>query len=150
VVIVADEGSPLQDLTRPAHVYWDMDDDAAYVDHAGRLLSHGESAARDLDLDAPLFRLVAGEGDVWRLSGEIDLAVTSHLAAALTAVTARPRCEIDVTGLEFIDVGGMATLADAARRSHTHMRLLGASRVLRRSWQLAGFDESAPTVELVA
>lgn len=105
----------------------------------------------DLGVDAPpLFRLVAGDGELWRLTGEIDLAVTTHLGAALTAVTAQGRCDIDVTGLEFIDVRGMATLADAARRSHTPMRLLGASGVLRRNWQLAGFDECAPMVELVA
>ena len=269
-MIVADEGSPLHDLTRPAHVCWVVDDDAGYVDHAGRFLSHSKNAARkplafgscgtsldvlepiaalsldprlsilengplrpepmltafrdqaalaraegfegisvvadmdwliptrpttddlvrfellldqvvskldatvvcayrrsSFDVDAiacarsvhpldlggdapPLFRLVAGEGDVWRLSGEIDLGVSSHLAAALTAVTAQRRCEIDVTGLGFIDVRGTATLADAARRSHTPMRLLGASRVLRRHWQLAGFDEYAPMLELVA
>jgi anti-anti-sigma factor len=113
----------------------------------------GAQTVHAVDLGAaapPLFRLVAEEDELWHLSGEIDLAVSSHLAAALTTVTAQDRCEIDVTGLEFIDVRGMTTLADAARSSRSNVRLLGASRVLQRHWELAGFDEYAPTVEFVA
>lgn len=269
-MIVTDNLSPLRDVTRPAHVCWVVDDDAAYVGHAHRLLSCAKDAARkplaigphgsplddlgrvaaatidprlsvpdggalrpetmstalceqaalaqaegfegicvvaDLDwlapadpttdeiielellldqvvseLDAtvvcayrrssfdvdtiagarsvhpvdvgsdapPLFRLVAGEDGSWRLSGEIDLAVTSHLTAALAAVTPPAGCALDVTGLEFIDVCGMTALADAARRSNANVRLLGASPILQRHWQLARFDDYAPTVEFVA
>lgn len=100
--------------------------------------------------EVPHCRLVAGEGGLWRLSGEVDLAVTSHLAAALAAATSQARCEIDVTDLEFIDVLGMGVVAEASRSTNASLRLRGVSSTLRRNWELVGFGDHAPTVELVA
>lgn len=119
----------------------------------------GTMSVHPLDVGSdehPQFRLVAGKGGRWRLSGEVDLAVASHLAAALTAAASasasasRGRCEIDVTELELIDVLGMGVVAEAGHHAGARLRLRGASLTLHRNWQLAGFDEYAPTVELVA
>jgi anti-anti-sigma regulatory factor len=99
--------------------------------------------------ELPQFSLVAG-AQGWRLSGEIDLAVHAAFAAALEAASSLGDCEIDVVNLTFVDVAGMRAIADAARAAQIGVRLRGASPMFRRSWRLAGFEESAPTVQLVA
>jgi anti-anti-sigma factor len=97
----------------------------------------------------PQFRFAAGEAGSWQLSGEVDVAVLSVFAAALVAVAHTP-CVVDVSELQFIDVGGMRTIAQLAREANVRVQLRGASRALRRHWQIAGFDRLAPTVEIVA
>jgi anti-anti-sigma regulatory factor len=114
---------------------------------AGTLSVHPHDVGSD---EAPQFRLVAGEGGAWNLCGEIDRAVTSHFAAALAAVLFQPGCVIDVTNLAFIDVLGMGTIAEATCSSKADVQLRGASRTWQRNWHLAGFDDLAPTVQLLA
>lgn len=113
---------------------------------AGTMSVHPLDAGSD---EVPQCRLVAGEDGLWHLSGEVDLAVTAHLAAALAAAVAQGPGEIDVADLEFIDVLGMGVIAEAGRRAPAGLRLRGASWILRRNWELAGFDDVAPSVELV-
>lgn len=98
----------------------------------------------------PQFRLVAAGNDEWRLAGEIDIAVADEFAAAFSTAAGSAPCTVDVSALDFIDVVSMRALAKAARASGTPIRLLGAAPPVRRSWELAGFGEVAPTVELVA
>jgi anti-anti-sigma regulatory factor len=99
--------------------------------------------------DPPQFRLVAAGDGTWALSGELDLAVTEHFSAAIHAATAGGDGVVDVSGLDFIDVGGMRAIADAGRSVAAPIRLLGATPRFRRSWKLAGFADLAPMVELV-
>ena len=116
-------------------------------------MAAGTLAVHPIDLGndtPPQFRLVARGPGRWHLSGELDLAVESHFAAAVGAATSQGDCEIDVSDLQFIDVRSMSLLAVAAKISTAGLRLLGASEALRHYWQLGQFDELAPTVELAA
>lgn len=93
------------------------------------------------------FTLIAGQDDGWRLLGDIDIAVGVNFRVAIeTAIAAGP-CVIDASGLEFLDVGGMRHLADAAQRHGTPVRVIGARSIVALSWRSAGFAELAPSVE---
>lgn len=100
--------------------------------------------------EAPQFRLVAADGETWRLSGEVDVAVTDAFAAAFDAAASRGACVVDVTELDFIDVAGMRVVAEATRERDASISLRGASPQLRRNWQLARFHETAPQVDISA
>jgi anti-anti-sigma factor len=97
---------------------------------------------------APQFWFTAAGPQSWQLSGEIDLQARDTFAVALGAVTSSGECVIDVSGLRFVDVSGMRTLADASRSADGGIRLHGASPGLRRLWDLCGFAQSAPMVRL--
>jgi anti-anti-sigma factor len=114
---------------------------------AGALAVHPVDVGHD---EEPQFRLVAGGHGIWRLSGQIDVAVSSSFAAAFNAAAAPGNCLVDVSDLEFIDVAGMRVIARMGVLRDVRVRLLGASPALRRGWVLAGFDELAPTVGFVA
>jgi len=61
------------------------------------------------------------------LRGELDLVDAATAATALVAAADRePRIVVDLTGLEFIDVSGMAALARARR----HARRAGGDLLL--------------------
>lgn len=94
------------------------------------------------------FRFVAGETGVWQLSGEVDFGSAPTLAAAVSAV-AQTSCTVDITALQFVDVAGMRAIASAPTTPQVHVRLVGASPMVRRCWSLARFDEFSPTIELV-
>lgn len=114
---------------------------------------HGALAVHPTRLgpgEPPQFRMVAGPDGTWRLSGEVDVAVTAAFAAAFGAAASGPTCVIDVTGLDFVDVAGMRVIAQAARDRNLTVLLCGASERLRRNWELTRFDEAAPQVELLA
>jgi anti-anti-sigma factor len=98
--------------------------------------------------DAPQFWFTAAGPRSWQLSGEIDLQARDTFAVALGAVTSSGECVIDVSGLRFVDVSGMRTLADASRSADGGIWLHGASPGLRRLWDLCGFAQSAPMVRL--
>lgn len=118
----------------------------------GALAVHPVDAGND---EPPQFRLVAAPGDVWSLSGELDASVATnfgaaiHAAARATTATPDAPCIVDVSSLEFIDVGSMRAIANACRRANAPVRLVGAAPGLHRGWKLAGFGEWAPMVELV-
>lgn len=99
--------------------------------------------------EPPQFKIFADSVSTWRLSGEVDLAVSSTFETAIAQVAGTGDCLIDVSALEYIDVAGMRQIAQAARASTQPMRLIGVPPMLRRIWNLAGFDETVPTVELV-
>jgi anti-anti-sigma factor len=97
---------------------------------------------------SPQFRLTAAGARSWQLSGEIDITVISAFEAAISTAASLNDCDIDITGLRFIDIAGMRTLARSARGASGGIRLHGASATLRRQWQLAGFASAAPEVRL--
>jgi anti-anti-sigma factor len=96
----------------------------------------------------PQFRFTAAGPRSWRLSGEIDLRVSDIFRAALGTAASLGECVIDVSGLRFVDVSGMRTLAVASRTAASGIRLHGASHGLRRLWDLCGFAQAAPLVHL--
>jgi anti-anti-sigma factor len=110
---------------------------------AGALSAHPAQLG---DNERPHFRFVADGPGSWRLTGEIDLGVRCALEAAVAAATAQGDCVIDISGLDFIDVAGMRAIASAGQGRA--MELRGASPALRRLWELSGFSELAPTVQL--
>lgn len=95
--------------------------------------------------DDPPFRLVAGDGAAWRLSGEIDLACAQPLAAALRA-TARAPWILDLARLDFADVAGLRAIATTVARAGLPLDVRHASPTLRRSWEILRFDDLAPGV----
>ena len=97
---------------------------------------------------APQFRLIAGDSGSWHLHGEIDLSVLPAFGSALKVV-ADGSCVLDVTGLDFIDVGGLRTIVQAAVCAGVTMQLRGAQPHLQRVWDLVGLQQIAPTVQLV-
>lgn len=95
----------------------------------------------------PPFRFVSSGTGEWRLSGEVDLTVRSLFEAAFAAAVRLGDCAVDVSGLRFIDAGGLRVIVGAA--GEETVRLWHAPRVLRRNWELCGFTRTAPRVRLV-
>jgi anti-sigma B factor antagonist len=112
---------------------------------------------------ARMFRMDLGSGEcgghvVVALRGELDLLCAPAVATALEALAARqPRIIVDLAGLEFIDVSGIAALA----RGRTHARNAGGDllpaaprrpvrRVLTISGEADGFPIHASVAEAAA
>jgi anti-anti-sigma factor len=114
---------------------------------ASALAVHPRQSGQD---EEPPYRLVSGSAQTWRLAGEIDLAASPTFAAVFAAAAAGGDCVVDVAGLQYVDVAGMRVIADVARTEQAAVQLRGASSAFRRYWQLSGFDETAPMVQLVA
>jgi anti-anti-sigma factor len=110
-----------------------------------------------------MFRMDLGSGEcgghvVVALRGELDLLYAPAVATALGAVAARqPRIIVDLAGLEFIDVNGIAALA----RGRRHARNAGGDlllaaprrpvrRVLTIIWEADGFAIHASVAEAAA
>jgi len=100
--------------------------------------------------EAPAFRFVAEGTASWSLVGEVDASVAGNFETALTAAARLVPCVVDASGLEFIDVAGMRTLAQAGLSSRRAIRVVHASPFLRRCWEIGGFGELGTHVELVA
>jgi len=94
------------------------------------------------------FRFFEGEDHVWRLSGYVDVSGTKEFADAFSAVTRAHFSVVDASELRFIDVGAMRVIAAASTSSKGKIVVRGAPEVFRRCWELGGFDEIAPSVEL--
>ena len=81
------------------------------------------------------------------VSGEIDMVGTPVLATELATVlriTAPKIVLVDLSAVSFLDSTGISALIDAhnrAQASSTHLRLYGASRVVRRPLELTGVTE---------
>jgi STAS domain len=91
----------------------------------------------------------------WRLSGEVDAAVSDQFAASLAmavgAVSAGEAagaggCAISMDELRFIDLSGMRALAAAAVAADVRVELHGVPAVFWRYWYLAGFSEAVTGV----
>jgi ABC-type transporter Mla MlaB component len=97
----------------------------------------------------PPFRLWF-DGDTLVLTGALDTfgAERLHRVLAGSHLTG-PVVVADLSRVEFVDVGGCRALALWAREladRSGRLELVGSSRVLRRMWQLLGFDEYVDVV----
>ena len=92
----------------------------------------------------------------WRLSGEVDVAVSEQLAASLAAAVAAAgagaagSCAISMDELLFIDLSGLRAIAAAATAAGVRVELHGAPAVFWRYWYLAGFSAAVTGVYLVS
>jgi anti-anti-sigma factor len=88
-----------------------------------------------------------GAEAVLALAGEIDIATTDRIRAAVAESLREPRptsLTVDLSGVTFCDCCGIEALEWAlgrALRSRTRFRLHGASTRLRRTFALAQAEE---------
>ncbi|SHF02014.1 Anti-anti-sigma regulatory factor (antagonist of anti-sigma factor) [Streptoalloteichus hindustanus] len=105
------------------------------------------------------FRMWSNGQNVWEVHGEVDLSNAAAFRAALeTALSdgdspdgparepngdAAATVRLRLSGLRFIDVTGMRTLALAAQSRRPGVRLVvqAAPRKFRRWWELLGYDQ---------
>ncbi len=92
------------------------------------------------------FRLVAAERG-WRLSGEVDLSMSSYFRLALEAAVSVGGRTIDISELRFIDASGLREIAEVAASGSLELR--GARPLVRRSWAISGYADHVPAVQLV-
>ncbi len=80
-----------------------------------------------------------------RVAGEIDLATAPELARQLDRAGAVAAVEVDLAEVTFMDGCGLRVLLAARARSNGEGRpglaLVGASRPVRRLFDLAGFAD---------
>ena len=95
-------------------------------------------------------QVVADRGGSWvAVSGELDIATAERLRAAVGDALCGPevgRLTLDLSGVRFIDAGGVHVLLDAATacsRQGIALRIL-ASSVVRRVCALADAAEQLP------
>lgn len=91
------------------------------------------------------FRLAAADDGSWLLSGEVDAESEAVLCRLLVA-TSSDHWFVDVSRLDFTDVGGMRAIATAAGAAGRSLALRGASGAFRRYWRLAGFADLVRSV----
>ena len=110
-----------------------------------------------------MFRMDLGSGEygghvVVALRGELDLLYAPMVATALGALASRqPRIIVNLAGLEFIDVSGVAALAHGrghARSAGGDLLLAAPRRPVRRVltivWEADGFAIHASVAEAAA
>jgi len=85
----------------------------------------------------------------WRLSGEVDVAVSEQFAASVAAAASAAGpdgCAISLDELRFIDLSGLRAIAAAATGAGVRVELQGVPAVFWRYWYLAGFSEAVTGV----
>lgn len=96
-------------------------------------LQHGSASE-------PMFRLRC-TGGRHVFTGELDFSVADGVAALLERAAAdRGGLELELSGVEFVDVAVMRAFAGIARSAPRGATLLGASEDFRRVWSLLGLD----------
>ena len=99
-----------------------------------------------------LYQFTADGPGRWRLSGEVDVAVSDQFAASLAVAvggagaTGAADCAISMDELQFIDLSGLRALAAAATAAGVRVELHGVPAVFWRYWYLAGFSEAVTSV----
>jgi len=99
-----------------------------------------------------LYQFTADGPGRWRLSGEVDVAVSDQFAASLAVAvggagaTGAADCAISMDELQFIDLSGLRALAAAATAAGVRVELHGVPAVFWRYWYLAGFSEAVTGV----
>lgn len=89
------------------------------------------------------FRLYGRRDGSIRLHGELDMTHADKVGEVLSTAGQSGATVLDLSGLEFVDVAGMRTIAQACEviaRSGGTSTIRGASETFRRMWRLAGFD----------
>ncbi len=113
-----------------------LDHNAVGVARALHPLTMGQTGR-----DAGFSLTSAGEGTVM-LAGEIDQLHAARIGTLL-AEAARDITELELSGLQFVDVTGFRALAEAAAAIdsvHGRVRFTGASDSFQRTWILLGLD----------
>lgn len=90
----------------------------------------------------------------WRLSGEVDAAVSDQFAASLARAVGAAGAgaagagayAISMDELRFIDLSGLRALAAAAATAGVRVELHGVPAVFWRYWYLAGLSETVTSV----
>ena len=80
---------------------------------------------------------------VVEVAGELDIESAPELAKELGSLEP---CDVtvDLTGVTFVASSGLRCLADAHQRMHgdgSTLRVRGASRVVRRTFEITGLDQ---------
>jgi len=87
------------------------------------------------------------EGEAIVLAGALDTFGADRLETVLTGTHVdRPVVTLDLSRVEFVDVGGCRAIARWARRLQDRgslLELTGTSRVFGRMWRIVGFDDYA-------
>jgi anti-anti-sigma factor len=98
------------------------------------------------DAGGPPFR-VWFEGEAIALGGALDTFGADRLEQVLTGTHVdRPTVTLDLSAVEFVDVGGARAIARWARLLQdrgARLELVGTSRVFRRMWRILDFDDYA-------
>lgn len=95
---------------------------------------------------APQFHVFFDDHRV-ALAGSVDLSEADRLARLLADSPTGPTAVLDLSRLEFVDVAGcraIARWAGALRARGVPVEIRGASRLVRRVWQVLALDEVAP------
>jgi anti-anti-sigma regulatory factor len=94
------------------------------------------------------FEFVGGHG-MWRLLGELDIANRDEFADALrVAVRASSECVIDMRDTEFVGVGELRLICEAAREHAAVIRLVNVPAVVQLCWRAGNFADARSGVEL--
>jgi anti-anti-sigma regulatory factor len=138
---------------RPAHLRWEHLADEFMAGHplsamcAYRRPVLGDEAITELTSVHPAsngtdavspFRLFFDDGTLV-LGGSVDAFSSVLLGQLLDGSHVGPDTTLDVSGLDFIDARGVATLAEWAKRLG-RVRVEGASPLFRRVWAVLGLD----------
>jgi anti-anti-sigma regulatory factor len=95
---------------------------------------------------APPFRIWF-DGDTIAVAGALDTFGADRLDRVLTGSHVDgPVVTLDLSRVEFVDVGGCRTLARWARHLQdrsARLELVGSSRVFQRMWRILGFGDNA-------
>jgi anti-anti-sigma regulatory factor len=87
------------------------------------------------------------EGEAIVLAGALDTFGADRLEQVLAGTRIDgPTVTLDLSRVEFVDVGGCRAIARWARRLHDRgalLELTGTSRVFRKMWRVLGFDDYA-------
>jgi anti-anti-sigma regulatory factor len=115
----------------------------------------GREALTDVASVHPLVHEHAGgppfrawfEGEAIVLAGALDTFGADRLEHVLTGTHVdRPTVTLDLSRVEFVDVGGCRAIARWARGLTDRgslLELTGTSRVFRKMWRILGFDDYA-------
>ena len=96
-----------------------------------------------------LYQFTADGPGRWRLSGEVDVAVSDQFATSLARAVGAAGAAgyaISMDELRFIDLSGLRALAAAATTAGVRVELHGVPAVFWRYWYLAGFSEAVTSV----
>jgi anti-anti-sigma factor len=97
------------------------------------------------------FRMWSGGGDVWQLSGDIDVNSGNALRERLRSAAASKRnVTLDLTGIRFIDLAGLRTIAAFSVEQAVSVTVEGMGDTMRKCWNLLDLDAFAPYVEWAA
>jgi anti-anti-sigma factor len=157
--VVADVSHLAGDATRPDLMRWEHLADEFMASGSGMVAlcayrrDLGPEALADVASVHPVVRHRDGgpefrvwfDGGTLAIGGSVDAFGAERLDRVLAATHVdRPVVVLDLSRLEFVDVGGCRTLARWARRLEersARLEVTGASRVVRRMWAVLGFDE---------